>query len=803
VREAIDIGIQVANALAAAHARGIVHRDVKPENVMVRPDGYVKVLDFGLAKLMTAGAAAGPVDPTLLTRPGIVMGTPRYMSPEQARGLELDARSDVWSLGVILYEMVAGRPPFDGATPTDVMAAILRADPVPLDLHALKAPQTFGDLVARTLAKNVADRFASARELHDGLAALKTELDSGVGRAPTPRGTQAAASDLLGIDSLAVLPFANASGDPETEYLSDGITESLINRLSQIRGLRVVPRSTAFRFKGRDIDPSEAGRQLKVRALLTGKVLQRGDTLKVQAELVDVKQKAQLWGERFVPQGSDLLAVEEEIARQITEKLRLKLTGEEREHLASRDTEDTEAYHLYLKGRYYVGKRTPPSLKKAVESFERAIARDGGSARAYAGLADAYSLLSMFDAGVPANLWSKANSAARRALEIDPDLPEAHAALGIVRPCLERDWSVADDEFRSAMQRKPAYWLAHTHCGFALVARGRFEDAVAEVRRGQALEPLSLVVHHHVAWVYLLSRRYDDAIAECRSALEMDPTFGLAHLWMGISLEQKGLYDEAIASLDRAVTCMGGVTISGCGCACLRHGGPERGSTPASRRAAARAGRTLRAAVWHRAHLCGARRSGGGAAVVGTGLPGPLRVVIAVGQRGSPAGYDARGRRIPRSAAAPGLQGQLVTRLGDGLQAVPPTQIISLMALPMSAGLLTTFTPAAVSAAIFSAAVPFPPAMIAPAWPMRRPGGAVCPAMNPTTGFLKFPLIQAAASSSALPPISPIMITASVSGSAANSFSASMCEVPISGSPPMPMHVLCPRPTLVSWWIAS
>ncbi len=567
VREAIEIGMQVANALAAAHARGIVHRDVKPENVMVRPDGYVKVLDFGLAKLMTARAAAGDLDPTLYTQPGIVMGTPRYMSPEQARGLELDARTDVWSLGVILYEMVAGRPPFDGATPADVLAAILGAEPVPLDLRALQAPQTFGRLVARMLAKNVAGRFASARELHADLAALKSELDAGAGRTPTPRRGSTAPSDLPGIDSLAVLPFENASGDPDTEYLSDGITESLINRVSQIPGLRVVPRSTAFRYKGRDIDPHKVGRQLKVRTVLTGKVIQRGDTLSVQADLVDVGQQAQLWGERFVRRVSDIFAVEDEIAGQITDKLRLKVTGEERDRLGRRYTENTEAYHLFLKGRFYWSKRTRPNLRKSVEYFEQAIAKDAGYALAYAGLADSYVVMSVFDVGVPGDLMAKAKTLVRRALEIDPDLPEAHAELCIIWPTLDRDWDAADDAFRSVMKRTPKYWLAHDHYAMTLAARGRFEEALAEVRRGQALEPLSVVVHHHVAWICLLARRYDDAIVECRSAIDMDPAFPMAHLWLGVSLEQKGLYEEAIGSLDEAVKCMGGGVSIGVGAA--------------------------------------------------------------------------------------------------------------------------------------------------------------------------------------------------------------------------------------------
>jgi TolB-like protein len=287
------------------------------------------------------------------------------------------------------------------------------------------------------------------------------------------------------IDSLAVLPFANAAADPDAEYLSDGITESLINRLSQIPSLRVVPRSTAFRYKGRDVDPAKAGRQLKVQALLTGKVQQRGDLLSVQAELVDVKQNAQLWGDRFNRRGADLLNVEDEIAQQIAENLRLTLTGEERERLARRQTDNTDAYHLYLKGRYYWSKRTPPDLKKSIEYFEQAIAKDAGYALAYAGLASAHVVMTVFDLAAPRDLLIKAKAAALRALEIDGELAEAFAELALIRACLDRDWDAADEACRRGTQRQPGYWLAHDHYAMTLAGHGEIDDAVDGVGRGQ------------------------------------------------------------------------------------------------------------------------------------------------------------------------------------------------------------------------------------------------------------------------------------------------------------------------------
>jgi serine/threonine-protein kinase len=583
VGEAVAIATQIAGALVAAHARAIVHRDIKPENVMVRPDGYVKVLDFGLAKLVGPGAHATTTS-TIATEVGVLLGTPHYMSPEQAEGKAVDERSDIFSLGVMLYELTTGSRPFTGDSYVSVLSSILRDTPTPIAELNPTLPLDLSRIVRRCLAKDRYRRYQSAIDLRSDLAELERSVGAAEPRvaAPVARSSQKRHTESTGIDSLAVLPFVNAVGDPETEYLSDGLTESLINRLSQIPNLRVVPRSVAFRHKGPEVDPNKAGRQLKVRTVLTGRVLQRGQALHVQADLVDVRQQAQLWGERLVRDLSDILTVEDEIAGAIADKLRVKLTGEERDLLGKRPTENTEAYRLFLKGRYYWSKRTRPNLQKSMAYFEQAIASDPGYALPYTGLADAYVVLSVFDAGVPKDYLSRAKAFARRALEIEPDLPEAHAELALTWACLDRDWDAAEESARIAVTRGPAYWLGHDHYAMLLAAQGRFEEALAEVRRGQALEPLSLVVHHHVAWVSLLARRYDDAIAECRSAIEMDATFPMVHLWMGVSLSQKGMHDEAIASLDEAVKCMGGAVAIGVGAAA--HGYAMAGRIDEARR---------------------------------------------------------------------------------------------------------------------------------------------------------------------------------------------------------------------------
>ena len=610
--EVLDVATQVASALSAAHAAGVVHRDIKPENIMLRQDRIVKVLDFGLAKL-TERQTPDMEAPTLVnTDAGVVMGTARYMSPEQVRGLTVDARTDVWSLGVVMYEMLAGRVPFAGETASDVIAALLEREPQPLASSGKEIPLELKRIVSKALRKDYEERYQTIKDMLVDLKSLKQELEfdakmkrstqsqsEGVEATATNNEqletakhktvTPASSAEYLvskikhhklglgivlvilfavavfayfvyfgrggkeAITSIAVLPFVNASNNPEAEYLSDGISESLINTLSQVPNLRVVPRSTVFRYKGRDIDPQTVGRELGVRAVLTGRLVQRGDTLSIQTDLVDVTEQSTLWGEQYNRKLADLLAVQEEISREISSKLRIKLSGEERKQLAKRYTENTEAYQLYLKGRYYWNKRTAEDLKKGVDYFRQAIDMDPNYALAYAGLADTYNVLPIWTPIETKEAYPKAKWAALKALEIDDTLAEAHISLAYALFRYDWDWPGAEREFKRGIELKSNYATAHQWYSFYLSAMGRVEEAIVEIKRAQDLEPLSLFINSDVGSALYRAGQHDQAIAQLRKTIELDPTFGYAHYNLGVVYEKKGMYDAAIDEMRKAV----------------------------------------------------------------------------------------------------------------------------------------------------------------------------------------------------------------------------------------------------------
>ncbi len=611
--EILDVAIQGASALSAAHAAGIVHRDIKPENVMLRRDGIVKVLDFGLAKL-TERPPSDSVDTEAATKarvqtePGVVMGTAAYMSPEQARGLAVDARTDIFSLGVLTYEMIAGRPPFEGSNMNEIMVSILSdREPSPLARYAREVPAELERIVEKALRKNRDERYQTAKDLRLDLKRLKQRLgfDAEVERSRPPemssdqttpaqapatsdgQRTQVTRSESFAnrvkrnrwslliaaallaiaiglvyffyfarpakaIDSIAVLPFANISNDSSTDYLSDGISEALINSLTELRQLRVVARSTAFRYKGKDVDPQAVGRELNVRAVLMGRVRQTGDTLNIQVDLVDATTGAQLWGEEYERRVSDVLSVKQTIAREVTEKLRLRLSGEEQQRLVKRDTTNAEAYQSYLRGRYFWNKRTADGIRKAIEQFQQAIGRDPNYALGYVGLADCYVVLEVY-AGAPASeSLPKARAAVDRALQLDDSLSEAHTSSAYTYQMQWR-WSEAEAEYKRALSLNPNYPTVHHWFSIYFRARGQFDDAMREIKRAQELDPLSSVLSSNVAETYLLKDDLGSAIEQSQRIIELDPGFPGTHFTLGSAYLKQRRYGEATAEFQKSV----------------------------------------------------------------------------------------------------------------------------------------------------------------------------------------------------------------------------------------------------------
>jgi eukaryotic-like serine/threonine-protein kinase len=619
--EVLDVSIQVASALSAAHEAGIVHRDIKPQNIMIRRDQNVKVVDFGLAKLMEPQALVidteAPTRSYIDNKGGAVMGTPYYMSPEQACGREVDARADLWSLGVIIYEMVAGHLPFEGDSPNSVIARVLERDPVSLSKCVPGVPAGLEWIVAKTLSKNRDGRYQTAKDLLIDLKRLRKKLDisaefkrtdlpdlkvatsdpirsrqqlsknddgpATLGDEMRVTGTLSRARSVtefrhykwlalvnlglllatlaaiayvydfrqevaISVETIAVLPFENAGTDPDSEYLADGMSESLINSLAHFDQLRVVARNTAFRYKGREIDPAQVGRELKVRIIMTGRVRQTGDDLNIQVDLVDAATGTQLWGEEYQRKVADLMSVKQDIVREITEKLRMRLTGEEQQRLEKRDPTDAETYKLYLKGRFYWNRRNAESLKKAIDHFNRAIETDPNYALAYVGLADSYVLSSAFNYGdSPATeVYPKAQAAIERALAIDDSLAEAHATSALIQSHYRWNWPAAEAEFKRAIELNRGYATAHHWYARHLMAMGRFEEAETELSLAQELDPLSPIIASTMGDPFYYRRRYDEVIEHNKKALELDPNFRRAHFYLMLAYQATGRFENAI-----------------------------------------------------------------------------------------------------------------------------------------------------------------------------------------------------------------------------------------------------------------
>jgi TolB-like protein/lipoprotein NlpI len=582
----LDFGVQIADALDAAHHLRLVHRDIKTANIFVTERGQIKMLDFGLAKLAhPRGMQVDPLSDTVLASPtpastdsGQTLGTLSYMSPEQARGEDLDPRSDLFSFGVVLYEMATGREPFAARTSALVFDSILHHPPrAPSSVNSL-LPAEFDHIIAKALEKDRDLRYQTATELRADLKRLQREsggsriISGSAGQAPAPAprpvrrpavfaALAVAVLMLAGgaywwfrpagtaIDSVAVLPFVAQGQANDAEYLTDGITETLINGLAQLPDLRVAARSVVFRYKNKDTDPQQVGHDLGVKAVVTGRIARRNNRLIIGAEVMNVETGTQLWGNQYDRPEADLLAVQEEIAGEILNKLRPRLSGDEKKLATKRYTDDPEAYQLYLQGRYSSNKGTIGGSKSAIEYFQRAIQKDPRYALAYAGLADSYLLLGSY--------WveaiTEAKSAAEQALKLDPTLAEAHVSLGQIKLWLDWDWSAARREFEKGISLNPASALAHNQYALYLATVGRLSDAISEVRRALDLDALSPIVNSDLGWYQLYAGQHDDAIAQFRKTVGLDSNSVSAHRGLGIALSEAGQHAEAIAELKRAV----------------------------------------------------------------------------------------------------------------------------------------------------------------------------------------------------------------------------------------------------------
>jgi serine/threonine protein kinase/tetratricopeptide (TPR) repeat protein len=602
-KKLLQLGTQIADGLAKAHSAGIVHRDLKPENLMVTSDGFVKILDFGLAKLLPQLSGTRSEMATIAkegTTPGVVMGTAGYMSPEQAKGQAADFHSDQFSLGAVLYEMASGRRAFQADTAGETLAAIIRDQPESVAKINPDVPAPFKWIVERCLAKDKEDRWASTRDLAHDLQNVRDHLDevpsAPVVAEPQPkvRSRRAAILSLFGllvvvlalmvglnvgglrqrlfgkpspsrIDSLAVLPLENLSGDPEQEYFADGMTEALIADLATISALRVISRQSVMRYKGSDASLPEIARVLGVEAVVEGSVLRSGNRVRITTQLVQASPEQHLWANSYERELRDILSMQSEVARAIAQEIRVAVTPQEQARLASARPINPGAHQAYLRGRYYLEKRTQESLQKALGYFQRAIEEDPDFALAYAGVATSYNLLGDYAVVPPADAYPKAKEAALKALEMNDKLAEAHTALAWTKFAFDFDWAGAERGFRLAIELNPSYATARQWYGEFLTVIGHHQEAMEQISKAREVDPLSLIINVVVGYNLFYSRQYDLAIEQHRRTLELDRNFVAAHALLGQAYLAKGTYLEAVTEYQKAIALGGplGLGVSG------------------------------------------------------------------------------------------------------------------------------------------------------------------------------------------------------------------------------------------------